>query len=209
MNAHSLLPTSLEDIDTRNPDLQSLELSRLKTLYDAGLLVAPMRVVPGALEEHFYRLNNLPEQLGKLFKGVNLKRPDEDDLEDLAPQAQALIKRHFILDEIIDMIYSSIAALPQHLVIRRPGQQGLTALNGRPTLIAIKDIWMQTWSFENLQERLDKTPTIAIAEQPVIIQSSGSSASPTLSQQASQILGQKVTVEALETGITRVMYDIR
>ncbi len=86
---NSLLPQPLESLSFHDPNLQEAELKALKTLEQAGLTVAPLLLVPAALEEHFYHLNNLPSQLSTLFQGINLKRPDEDDLEDLAQRPKA------------------------------------------------------------------------------------------------------------------------
>ena len=205
MNNSILIPRTLELLSPKDPDLQTLELKALKQLYDTGLGIAPLVVVPASLEEHFYRLNNLPEQLSKLFSKINFKRPDEDAIEDLAPQAQDLIKRHYFLDEIIDMLYATLTPLPNQVVIRRPQENGIIALNGRPALMALKNIWAQNWSFENLLERIEKISSIAITERPVMIQAPGGITSESKSKEASQLLGQKVTVETCELGVTRVV----
>jgi hypothetical protein len=201
---NSLLPKTLESLPFNHPDLVG-ELKSLKTLEQAGLVIAPLLVIPAALEEHFYHLNNLPAQLSKLFANINLKRPDEDDLEDLAPQAQSLIKKHFFLDEIIDMIYSMLQPMPERVVLRRPDENGLEVLNGRPALMAIKDLWAEDWTFEVLLERLEKSSSIAITERPIIIQNVGGTSSEALSKQASQLLGNTIQVEANQQGVTRVL----
>jgi hypothetical protein len=205
MTTSPLIPKALEQISLNDPDLQALELTALKKLHAGGLPISPILIVPAALEEHFYRLNNLPEQLSKLFSKVNLKRPDEDHLEDLAPQAQSLIKRHYFLDEIIDMLYLALTPLPNQVTVRRPQENGIIALKGRPTLMALKNIWVQNWSFENLLERIEKNSSIAITERPVIIQATGGVISESKSKEASQLLGQKVTIETCELGMTRVV----
>jgi hypothetical protein len=199
----NLLPKPLESLV--NPSDLYGELKLLKTLEQVGFTVAPLLVIPAALEEHFYRLNNLPAQLAKLFSTINPKRPDEDDLEDIAPQAQHLIKKHFFLDEIIDMIYSSLQPMPQRVTVRRPDEGGMEVLNGRPTLMAIKDLWAKDWEFETLLERIEKHSSIAITERPIIIQGTGGTIAEALSKQASQILGQTLQVEANKEGITRLL----
>ncbi len=104
------------------------------------------------------------------------------------------------------MIYSSLQSMPEKLMVRRPGEDGIPALKGRPTLMAIKDLWAKVWAFEPLLERLEKHAIIAIHERPVIIQSAGGQVSEAQSQKASDVLGQKVLVEANLQGITRVFF---
>jgi hypothetical protein len=200
----NLLPQRLESFPINHPDLKD-ELKSLKSLEEAGLSVAPLVVIPAALEEHFYHLNNLPAQLSKLFASINLKRPDEDELEDMAVQAQNLIKKHFFLDEVIDMIYSTLKPMPERLVLRHPDEKGLEVFNGRPALMAIKDLWTKDWAFDALLERIEKTSSIAITERPIIIQGAGSNSSEMLSKKASEVLGKLTQVEANLQGITRVV----
>jgi hypothetical protein len=51
------------------------------------------------------------------------------------------------------------------------------------------------------------TESIAMTENPVIIQAAGGIRSELQSQRASQLLGQKVSIEAIESGITRVVFN--
>ena len=202
---YSLLPKPLESLAPNSPDLQEPELKSLKTLEQAGLTLAPNLIIPASLEEHFYHLNNLPHQLNKLFEKINLKRPDEDDLEDISKEAQSIIKRHYFLDEIIDMLYTTLQPMPEQVVLRRSGQEGIQTLKGRPSLIALKEVWTKSWDFEVLLGRLEKTAKIAITERPVIIQSAYGKPAEPFSRQASQILGRDVVVEATPQGITRIL----
>lgn len=195
----------LEKLTLQDPNLQTQELNLLKRLQQEGFNLAPLLVIPASLEEHFYKLNNLPAQLNKLFSGFNLKRADEDDIEDLSLKAQALIKKHYFLDEIIDMLYAAIQPLADRLVVRRPGQKGLTVLNGRPTLLAIKDIWVNDWAFEALSQRIEKNSSIALNEGPMIIQNAGGTPNPEQSQKVGKFLGQTVQIEISKEGITRVV----
>jgi len=113
------------------------ELGALLQLAAAGFRVAPIRVVPAAAEETFYRLNNLPAQLSALFAGLDLTDPDEDDLEERAPAAARLVRSHFLLDEFVDLFYTGLAGLPTRLRVRRPHAPGAAATGrvvtrGRP-----------------------------------------------------------------------------
>ena len=186
------------------------ELSALQRLGDAGLTLAPLRVVPAEVEEAFYRTNNLPTQLNNLFRGLDLSNPDEDDIEELAPEAQGLLKAHFLLDEAIDLFYGGLSPLPSRVRVRRPsadpkGKPGRSATRGRPALIALKNTWVDDWSFESLMTRLEKSHSIALQARPVIITASGLEPTPDLTERAAEILGRQATVlSEPERGITGV-----
>ncbi len=204
--AINLLPKALSQLSASDPSLQEEELHSLKRLADAGLAVAPILVVPASLEEHFYRLNNLPTQLSTIFAKVKPKNPDEDVIEDAVPKAQALLKRHYLLDEMIDMFYDGLEFLPERVTVRRPGEHGKTVTKGRPTLIALKDIWSEDWRFEAVLERLERTQNIGLEARPTIIsaESTGKASSNVLSQ-AKSILGREVELEVNEPlGISKV-----
>lgn len=202
----NLLPRPLTQLEARDPTLQETELQHLKRLADAGIMVAPLLVVPASLEEYFYRLNNLPTQLSTVFAKVNLKNPDEDDIEDAVPQAQALFKHHYLLDEVIDMFYEQLEFLPERVTVRRAGQDGKTVLKGRPALMALKEIWMDDWSFETVLERIERTKTIGLEARPTLLcaESTGKADSSLLNQ-VKNVLGQDVEIEVNgQLGVTRV-----
>jgi hypothetical protein len=208
----NLLPKALSQLSPTDPSLQEKELQNLKRLSEAGLAVAPILVVPASLEEYFYRLNNLPAQLSSIFAKVKPKNPDEDDIEDAVPQAQALLKRHYLLDEVIDMFYEGLGFLPERVTVRRAGGNGASitkskvVTKGRPALMALKDIWSEDWSFEAVLERLERTQTIGLEARPTLITSvsTGKVSNGVLSQ-AKSILGESVEIEVNKTlGITKV-----
>lgn len=200
-------PQTLAKLAT-TPQLEP-ELSALQRLEDAGFTLAPLRVVPAEVEEVFYRTNNLPAQLHGLFRGLDLSNPDEDDVEELSPEAQALLKGHFLLDETIDRFYEGLSALPSRVRVRRPnppteGEPGRTATKGRPALIALKETWLADWSFEALMARLEKTHSIALSARPVLVAASGWEPS-TLGERAADILGRDASVYAEpDAGVTGV-----
>jgi hypothetical protein len=186
------------------------ELASLVRLAGAGFAVAPTRIVSPADEERFYRLNNLPQRLSDLFSVVDYRDPDEDDVEDLIPHAQALLKTHYLLDEFIDLFYLSLEDMPGRLLLRRPSRrEGLEASKGRPTLLALKTLWAMEWTLESVMARL-KSGSIALQAQPVLIQPASSQAAPeSLSDRASELLGKKVTLlKSTDHGITHVTFDI-
>jgi hypothetical protein len=205
--APNLLPKALSLLAAHDPGLQEKEVQDLKKLHDAGLMVAPILVVPASLEEHFYRLNNLPAQLRAIFAKIKPKNPDEDDVEDAVPQAQALLKRHYLLDEIIDMFYEQLEFLPERVTVRRAGSEGKTVTKGRPTLMALKDLWVHDWSFEAVLERLERSQTIGLEARPTLITAeSTGAASNSLLNQAKSVLGRAVELETNEIlGITKVV----
>jgi hypothetical protein len=205
----NLLPRPLTQLEARDPALQETEIQQLKRLADAGITVAPLLIVPASLEEYFYRLNNLPAQLSTAFAKVNLKNPDEDDLEDAVPQAQALFKRHYLLDEVIDMFYEQLEFLPERVTVRRASSEDKTVLKGRPALMALKEVWMDDWSFETVLERIERTRTIGLEARPTLLcaESTGQ-ASSNLLNQVKNVLGQDVEVEiSSQLGVTRVRIE--
>ena len=176
MNAVSAPPTALlSPADLGAPALAAEpELEALVRLAAAGFRVAPLRVVAAASEETFYRLNNLPAQLAALFAGLDLTDPDEDDLEERTEAAQALLKRHFLLDEFVDVFYTGLEGLPPTLRVRRPHPQaafatGRVVTKGRPALLALKDTWTDDWGFDALWGRVRAEQSVALAARAVLL----------------------------------------
>ena len=181
------------------------EVAALRRLRDAGVAVADVAVVPAQVEERFYRLNNLPERLLAVFTGVDPADPDEDDLEELAPEAQLLLERHFLLDELIDAFYDRIADLPFHLHVRRPCRSGLRAARGRPALLAVKRLWADDWSFGALAMRVPREGTFALEARDVLVHGVDEPASPDIADRVAEILGGDAAVHATAEGrVTRL-----
>lgn len=178
------------------------ELGALTRLAAAGFQLAPLRVVPAAAEETFYRLNNLPAQLSALFAGLDLDDPDEDDLEERAPVAQGLLRQHFLLDEFVDTFYAGLAGLPSQLRLRRPNTPALLAgrradgrvvTRGRPALLALKETWVDDWSFAALWARARAGGSVALAAHPVLLAPpTDTDAGDAEAGRASQLLGVRV-----------------
>jgi hypothetical protein len=185
------------------------ELDALAKLRAAGIAVAPLRVIPAQAEERFYKLNNLPAQLNRLFHQVDKGDPDEDDVEEVVPEAQKLLTSHYLLDEFIDLFYERLAALPAKLRVRRDAQwPGREAGRGRPALLSLKKLWAGEWTFDTVMERLEQTHSIALPARCVLIQAAGASeAGPELTAQAEDILGREVSLR-LEpnVGVTHVSF---
>ena len=146
-----------------------LELRALAALREAGVPLAPAVVVPPAVEERFYRLNNLAERLQDLFVGVDAGDPDEDDLEERAPEARATLRTAYLLDEFVDAFYASLDALPAALEVRRPGAGGERVRRGRPALLALKRLWEADWTFEALLARTARGGGLVPTARPVLV----------------------------------------
>lgn len=182
------------------------ELRQLQALEAAGVPVAPLVVASPALEELFYALNNLPAQLNALFAGLDLADPDEDDVEELAPEAQRLLAGHYLLDEAIDRFYAALEPLPGPLRLRRPGEAGVVAAKGQPALLALKRLWGEDWSFEALLARLAARGSIALEARPVLIgPAADAPAPPGLLGRVREVLGSiPCAFAASGLGVTRL-----
>ena len=196
-------PRRLEQISSEEPALSS-ELIKLKRLEEQSLPIAPISVVSPAIEEHFYRLNNLPGQLANVFAQVDPSDPDEDDIEELAPKARRLLKMHYLLDEVIDLFYEAIRDLGASLRVRRPGQAGYECSQGRPALMALRNLWLDDWSYDAIMQRLKQSQTIGLEPRPVLIHATDSAAPQTLNTEASRILKEPVRLWQSPEGITRI-----
>ena len=206
-------PQVLTKLEPQNAALQNPEIAALHNLHAAGMTVADIVIVPAAAEERFYRLNNLAEQLLELFAGVDPTDPDEDDIEERAPEAQKLIRSHYLLDEFIDLFYDRLRVLPSQVEVRQPvftvasvaAQSGTPATRGRPALLAVKTLWADAWSFDNLMARLEKEATLAPQAQPILITGVGwQAADADVNARASDILGYDAMVTVLESAVCSV-----
>lgn len=174
------------------------ELAALARLAAAGVCLAPVRVVPASAEELFYRLNNLPAQLSALFAGLDLRDPDEDDLEDRVDAAQGLLKRHFLLDEFVDLFYAGLGGLPERVRVRRPTTPadtppGRVVTKGRPALLAVKDAWTDDWAFRALWRRVRKEHSVALTARPLLVAPAAQDdAGDAAAGRASGVLGTRV-----------------
>ena len=198
------------------------ELGALRRLEEAGFKVAPLRVVPDAAEETFYRLNNLPAQLSDLFRGLDLTDPDEDDLEERAPEAQRLIRDHFLLDEFVDLFYAGLDGLPAQLRVRRLAASeasatssgagapptGRVVIRGRPALLAVKETWADDWSLPALLARTALEGSVALTAQPVLLAPPAQDdAGDAETARASALLGRRVRLRHdPELGLTGVAF---
>lgn len=145
------------------------ELAWLLRAEQAGLPVTPMVIVPAAVETSFYALNNLAEQLRRRFEGLVSDDPDEDDLEDVAPEAVALVRSHVLLDEVIERLYDGLEALPEALIVRRVGTPGTVTSRGRGALLTLKRLWAAEWEADAVAARLRAGEGLAPSARAVVM----------------------------------------
>lgn len=177
------------------------EIADLSALASAGLPLAAIVVVPAAVEERFYRYNNLPEQLMQLFAAVDVDRPDEDDVEEASPAAQELVRQHYLMDETIDDFYAATAGLVGRVCVRRPGGTGLTTVAGRPALLAVKHLFRSDWSFDAVWDRLERRASVALDARPVLVHEAPAASAPAeLVARAAEVLGYAVSLRTTSAG---------
>lgn len=193
-------------VPTDGPPPVPGEARELATLARAGIELAPAAWVPAAAEESFYRWNHLPTRLASLFAPVASHDPDEDDIEDVAAEARALIEGHALLDVWVDAFYDAVASLPARVRVRRPGRPGREAARGRPALLALRSTWAEAWSDAAVLSRLRATGSVALEAAPTLVQQSAdASASEALARRVRAALDHDGTVRADERGrVTRL-----
>ncbi len=184
-----------------SPELQAVRELQAADWRWSGLIVG------AALEEQFYRLNNLPRQLASAFQGLNPADPDEDIVEEGEEDAVRLIAEHYLLDETVDAFYEALAALPGAVILRRPDSHGgRKASYPRGALLELKRLFQDDWRTDALLDRLAVTASLAIDARPVLITPGSESHSEDASGRASELLGRPVAVWLDPHGaLTRVL----
>lgn len=181
------------------------EAEDLAALHGAVPL-APRVWIPSTAEAAFYRLNQLPSRLADLFAPVASHDPDEDDIEELAPQARALIAGHALLDAWVDAFYDETAVLGERLRVRRLGTSGREAARGRPALLAVRAVWAEAWSDRAILARLRASGSVAIEPAPTLVHAGNDGpAADAVRSHVAHVLGAPREVAALPDGrVTRV-----
>lgn len=131
--------------------------------------LAPRVWVPASVEAAFYRLNRLPPRLEALFDGVAGLDPDEDDVEDLAPEARALIAGHALMDLFVEAFYEVVQPLPSPVRVRRLGTAGRVAGRGRPALLALRATWADDFADEAILWRLRAGGGVVPPARPTVV----------------------------------------
>lgn len=183
------------------------EIIDLQALTECGFPVARMVVVPSAVEEEFYRLNNLAVQLEAHFAGIDPSDPDDEDIEDLAPGAEVLVNGRYLLDEFIDRFYELISSLPDDVRVRRPGENGSSGRGGRGSLLSVKRAWSSDWLFEPLWARLSSGGPLLPTPRGLLLHAAALDPLPhALARDASALLGKPLSLFGEPaTGISRII----
>ncbi len=168
------------------------ELSWLRRAESLGVPIAPMAVVAAQVEAAYYHLNQLGPRIETHFAHVDPADPDEDDLEELAPDALAWVLEHALLDEVVEAFYEALDGLPARLIVRRSGGPGLWALRGRPALLAVKRVWSRDWSLDTLTARLAAGAGLMPPPGPVLVHTADVHADPEAAHAAGSALGRPV-----------------
>lgn len=172
------------------------EIATLARLEEAGFELGVF-AVPAAVEDSFYRYNNLPPRLAQLYRDVDPLDPDEDVLEEAEPLAQALIRRSYLLDEVIDAIYLGLAQLADsELVERRAGAEpGPLLTRQRAVLLRLKELIARDWEVQSVFDRLASTFSVAVSARPLLVHAPAAGpADAALSARATTLLGSPLQV---------------
>lgn len=152
------------DEDLHQAPILSLSASRergepecLQRLAAAGAPLVETWVVPAWLEDEFYRLNNLPRQLERIFAGVWGTRVDEERLAAASKRAQEALRQSYLLPERGENFVRALPAGP--FVLRRPGSLRLwRGADAQQALWALKRLWAARWEAEAVMERGPELP---------------------------------------------------
>lgn len=198
-------PSSLAHLSEAEVEL-SPELRAVRVLQEAGWRWSGL-VLGSALEDQFYRLNNLPRQLLAAYAGLDPADPDEDIVEEAEEHALQLISQHYLLDEVVDAFYEALGKLPSAVILRRPDSGGgRRAGYLRGALLELKHLFQDDWRVDALLDRLAVTASLAIDARPVVITPAEEERDPGASAAAGAVLGREVSVWLDPTGaLTRLL----
>lgn len=168
------------------------ELGWLRRAEAQGVPVSPMAVVTSAVEHDFYRLAGLEARVAARFADIDPVDPDEDDLDDLAPEVARWVLDAALLVEVVEGFYEALSGLPSRVVVRRPGTEGRVAIRGRPALVAVKRTWAADWSPPAIARRLARGGVWMPSHRPVLVHAADLHADPEAARAASETLGREV-----------------
>ena len=182
------------------------ELEAMGSLERAGLTLGVV-VLPGAVEDAYYRLNNLPQRLARLYRGLDPLDPDEDIVEEAEQAAMRLLGESYLLDDLIDAIYASLAVLPTGVEVRRPGARGPSVTGQRAALLAIKGIFRDDWSTDAVLDRLATSGRLGVEARPIVVHSgTAATVADAVGRQVKAALGDDASIAVDELGrVTRVL----
>jgi hypothetical protein len=186
------VPSSVTRIAVNAPPDAAPELAWLRRAQELGVPIAPMAIVTEAVERDFYRLAHLEPRVRAHFAAVDPRDPDEDDLEDLAPDVAAWVLDAALLVEVVEGFYEAQAGLSARVRVRRSGADGVIAVRGRPALVAVKRTWAADWSPAAIAARLSAGGGWMPRPAPVLVHDADLRPDAAAARAASEALGRDV-----------------
>lgn len=176
------------------------EVALLRQAQALGLPLAESWVV--ALEEEFFRLNNLPERIAQLFQGVFGVRIDEERLLWAAEEAERQVRESYLLPERAEAFLAALKGGGPFL-LRRVGSGAFRlAHSPQEALFVLKRLWAEAFRVEAI---LARHPALLPEPLPVLVQRAGGAVEdPFLSLDLSQALGREVVVYTWEGRVVRI-----
>ncbi|GLV49317.1 hypothetical protein TJA_24180 [Thermus sp. LT1-2-5] len=179
------------------------EVALLRRALALGFPVAPTWVA--GLEEEFFRLNNLPERIGRLFQGVFGVRVDEERLLLAAQEAERAVRESYLLPERAEAFLEALKGRGPFL-LRRVGEgEAHPAATPQEALFALKRLWAKAFRVEAL---LARYPALLPPFVPVLVQEAGApEEDPFLSLDLAKALGQGVVAYAWRGLLVRIEWS--
>jgi hypothetical protein len=176
------------------------EMALLRRALALGFPLAPTWVV--GLEEEFFRLNNLPERIERLFHGVFGVRIDEERLVWAAEEAKKAVRESYLLPERAEAFLEGLKGRGPVLLRRAGKGDAHPAPSPKEALFALKRIWASAFEVEAILERY---PSLLSPPAPVLVQEAEiPTEDPFLSLDLTQALGEEVVAYAWRGLLVRI-----
>ncbi len=175
-------------------------MALLRRAQALGFPVVPTWVA--GLEEEFFRLNNLPERIERLFQGVFGVRIDEERLVWAAEEAMRAVRESYLLPERAEAFLAALRGRGPFLLRREGKGEAHPAPTPQEALFALKRLWAGAFRVESILERY---PALLPPFTPVLVQEAGPpEEDPFLSLDLAQALGQEVVAYAWQGRLVRI-----
>ncbi|MEZ0349130.1 MAG: hypothetical protein ABWJ90_11630 [Thermus sp.] len=179
------------------------EVALLRRALALGFPVAPTWVA--GLEEEFFRLNNLPERIGRLFQGVFGVRVDEERLLLAAEEAKRAVRESYLLPERAEAFLEALRGRGPFLLRRAGEGEAHPASTPQEALFALKRLWAGAFRVEAV---LARYPDLLPPFVPVLVQEAGPpEEDPFLSLDLAKALGQEVVAYAWRGLLVRIEWS--
>lgn len=176
------------------------EVALLKRAQALGLPLVETWVV--ALEEEFFRLNNLPERIGRLFEGVFGVRLDEERLLWACGEAERQVRESYLLPERAEAFLAALKGGGPFLLRRAGSGAFRLAESPQEALFTLKRLWAEAFQVEAV---LARYPALLPVPVPLLLQRArGATEDPFLSLDLSRALGQEVVAYTWEGRLVRI-----